>query len=100
MSENPDQQAGPGAPAPLPPQVERSRLGGVWLALVLGAVVLVLLLVFILMNGQRVQIHLYGANVTAPLGVALISHVTRIAASGPNVSPSTNRRGASAASIR
>lgn len=72
MSENPDQQAGPGTPAPLPAQVARSRLGGVWLALVLGAVVLVLLLVFILMNGQHVQLHLYGAHLTAPLGVALL----------------------------
>jgi uncharacterized integral membrane protein len=72
VNENPDQKAGAGAPGPLPAQVKHTRLGGVWLSLVLGAVVLVLLLVFILMNGQRVQIHLYGAHLTAPLGVALL----------------------------
>lgn len=49
-----------------------SRMGGVWVLLVLGAVILVLLLVFILMNTQHVQVHLYGANVSPPLGVALL----------------------------
>lgn len=72
MSKKSDQQPAVGGAAPVPPHVQRSRLGGVWLALVLGAVVLVLLLVFILMNGQSVQLHLYGAHVTAPLGVALL----------------------------
>jgi uncharacterized integral membrane protein len=71
MTENPDRQAAPGA-APVPAQVKHTRLGGLWLMLALGAVVLVLLLVFILMNGQRVQVHLYGAHLTAPLGVALL----------------------------
>ncbi|MEY9935466.1 putative integral membrane protein [Catenulispora sp. GP43] len=50
----------------------RSRLGGLWVMLASGAVVLVLLLVFILQNGQRIQIHLYGAHWNAPLGVALL----------------------------
>ena len=59
------------APAP-PAGVRRSRLGGLWLMAVLGAIILVLLLVFILQNGQRIEIHLYGAHWNAPLGVALL----------------------------
>ena len=61
-----------GTSAPVPAQVKGTRLGGMWLMLALGAAVLVLLLVFILMNGQSVQIHLYGAHFNAPLGVALL----------------------------
>lgn len=70
---------GPGAPPPDPPRQPvpepvppPSRLGGLWVILTSGAVVLVLLLVFILQNGQHVQIHLYGGHWDAPLGVALL----------------------------
>ena len=59
-------------PVPESANVRHTRLGGLWLMLSLGAVILVLLLVFILMNGQRIQIHLYGAHWNAPLGVALL----------------------------
>jgi uncharacterized integral membrane protein len=52
--------------------MRRTRLGGLWTVVILGAVILVLLLVFILQNGQRVEIHLYGAHWNAPLGVALL----------------------------
>lgn len=62
----------PYTPVPQPANVRHTRLGGLWLMLSLGAVILVLLLVFILMNGQRIQIHLYGAHWNAPLGVALL----------------------------
>jgi uncharacterized integral membrane protein len=65
----PDHAAGPaGSPSP----VHRTRLGGLWVVAVLGAIMLVLLLVFILQNGQRVEVHLFGAHWTAPLGVALL----------------------------
>jgi len=57
---------------PAPANVRRTRLGGLWLVFTLGAALLVLLLVFILMNGQRVQIHIYGAHWNAPVGVALL----------------------------
>lgn len=67
------------APGPAPrsaptnqPPVRRTRLGGAWIMLTTGAVVLVLLLVFILMNGQRVEVHFYGAHLDLPLGVALL----------------------------
>jgi uncharacterized integral membrane protein len=59
-------------PQPVPATVRHTRLGGLWLVFSLGAVILVLLLVFILMNGQRVQIHLYGGHWNVPLGVALL----------------------------
>jgi uncharacterized integral membrane protein len=59
-------------PQPVPATVRHTRLGGLWLVFTLGAVILVLLLVFILMNGQRVQIHLYGGHWNVPLGVALL----------------------------
>jgi len=59
-------------PQPAPAVVRHTRLGGLWLLFTLGAVILVLLLVFILMNGQRIQIHLYGGHWNAPLGVALL----------------------------
>jgi uncharacterized integral membrane protein len=55
-----------------PAGMRRTRLGGLWTVAVLGAVILVLLLVFILQNGQRVDVHLYGAHWNAPLGVALL----------------------------
>jgi lipopolysaccharide assembly protein A len=62
------------APARLPRQhtVKRSRLGGAWVGLVLGAVVLILLLIFILENGHKVDISFFGAHAHLPLGVALL----------------------------
>jgi len=58
----------------LPPQhvVKRTRVGGVWVASVLFAVVLVLLLIFILENGQRVDISYFGAHGHLPLGVSIL----------------------------
>lgn len=64
----------PGAitrPRPVAP-VPRSRLGGVWIALTSGAVVLLLLLIFILENGREVEIAYFGAHGSLPLGVALL----------------------------
>ena len=55
-----------------PAGMRRTRLGGLWVVAALGAVILVLLLVFILQNGARVEVHLFGAHVNAPLGVALL----------------------------
>jgi uncharacterized integral membrane protein len=55
-----------------PAAMRRTRLGGLWVVAVLGAVILILLLVFILQNGAHVEIHLFGAHVNAPLGVALL----------------------------
>jgi lipopolysaccharide assembly protein A len=53
-------------------QVKRTRTGGVWIAAVLFALLLLLLLIFILENGHRVAISYLGAHGHLPLGVALL----------------------------
>jgi uncharacterized integral membrane protein len=71
---------GPGIPPqnlaagqmPVQHVVKRTRVGGVWVASALFAVVLLLLLIFILENGQRVDIGYFGAHGHLPLGVALL----------------------------
>ena len=70
---------GPGTPqnppaGQMPPQhvVKRTRVGGIWVASALFAVVLLLLLIFILENGHRVDISYFGAHGHLPLGVALL----------------------------
>jgi len=62
------------APGELPAQhvVRRTRIGGMWIASALFALVLLLLLIFILENGQRVNIGYFGAHGHLPLGVALL----------------------------
>jgi uncharacterized integral membrane protein len=52
--------------------VRRTRVGGLWVGLALAAVVLVLLLVFILENGQSANVGYFGAHGHLPLGVALL----------------------------
>jgi uncharacterized integral membrane protein len=59
---------GPGAQGKVP----RSRMGGVWVALVVAALVFLLLLIFILQNGQRAQVSFLGAHGHLPMGVALL----------------------------
>ena len=50
----------------------RSRAGGLWVAAVVFACVLLLLLIFVLQNGQRVDVSFLGAHGNLPLGVALL----------------------------
>jgi uncharacterized integral membrane protein len=52
--------------------LRRTRMGGVWVALALSAIVLLLLLVFILENEQKVDIAYFGVHGHLPLGVALL----------------------------
>lgn len=47
-------------------------MGGLWVAGAGSALVLLLLLIFILENGQRVSISYFGAHGHMPLGVALL----------------------------
>ncbi len=54
------------------PGLRPTRTGKLWVALTLGAVVLVLLLVFILENLERVRVSYFGAQGQLPLGVALL----------------------------
>lgn len=64
------------APAPMQPPaqqaVKRTRISALWAVLALFAVVLLLLLVFILENSQRVDISYFGAHGHLPLGIALL----------------------------
>ena len=59
---------------PLLPQhkVRRTRISGLWVSVGFFAVVLLLLLIFILQNGAKVDISYMGAHGHLPLGVALL----------------------------
>jgi len=50
----------------------RTRAGGLWVAVVVFALVLLLLLIFILQNGQRSDVYFLGAHGRPPMGVALL----------------------------
>lgn len=54
------------------PRVPRSRIGGVWVALVAATIVLLFLLIFVLQNSQRVELSFLGFDGTLPMGVALL----------------------------
>jgi uncharacterized integral membrane protein len=54
------------------PVVRRSRSGGLWVGLILSAVVLIFLLVFILQNLDQVRITFLGFGGSLPVGVALL----------------------------
>jgi len=71
------QQAPPEASAPaaaVPPhhQIKRTRVSGLWVAVGFFAVILLLLLIFILQNSQKVDISYMGVHGHLPLGVALL----------------------------
>jgi uncharacterized integral membrane protein len=53
-------------------RVAPTRASGLWVTVALSAVVLLLLLIFILANGQQVSISYFGAHGHLPLGVALL----------------------------
>ena len=74
VSTHPDHAQELTAAAQTRPQhvIKRTRTGGVWVASGLFALVLVLLLIFILENGQRASISYFGAHGHLPLGVALL----------------------------
>jgi uncharacterized integral membrane protein len=57
---------------PVRPQATRSRVGGLWAAAVVFAFVLLLLLIFVLENGRRVDVSFFGVHGHPPLGVALL----------------------------
>jgi uncharacterized integral membrane protein len=62
----------PGSGTPGTAPVRRSRSGGLWVGLILSALVLLFLLVFILQNGAPVQISFFALEGTLPVGVALL----------------------------
>jgi uncharacterized integral membrane protein len=70
-SESPAQVPAPGQ-QPAQHVVRRTRIGGWWVASALFALVLLLLLIFILENGQRADIGFFGTHGHLPLGIALL----------------------------
>lgn len=78
-----EQTTGPVAVPPGPPPsasdpagqeapVRRSRTGGLWVGLILSALVLLLLLVFIVQNDAQVMVSFFALEAMIPLGVALL----------------------------
>lgn len=69
---------GPTQPVPTGPvgtgeaPARRSRTGGLWVGLILSALVLLFLLVFILQNGEPVLISFFALEGVLPSGVALL----------------------------
>lgn len=61
-----------GTTAVVPPQVRRTRISGLWVGVTVAAIVLLVLLVFIIQNGQSVTISIFGGSLHLPLGVALL----------------------------
>ena len=53
-------------------QTPKSRVSATWTAVLAGALILVLLLVFILQNSNRVKVSFFGGSWQIPLGVALL----------------------------
>ena len=53
-------------------RIPRSRLGELWAAAVIFAAVLLVLLIFVLENGQRANVSFFGAHGHLPMGVALL----------------------------
>jgi putative membrane protein len=68
------EQAAPAQTEPALPQhkIRRTRISGLWVSVGFFAVVLLLLLIFILQNGTKVDISYMGAHGHLPLGVALL----------------------------
>lgn len=61
-----------GTVAPEPVKPGGSRTAGIWIALILGAIVLVLLLIFVIQNSASTQFEYFGATFQLPLGVAML----------------------------
>lgn len=72
----PNPRATPGSTNAVPQvpvrRVKRTRTGGIWIGLILAAIVLVLLLIFILQNTANVTIHFFGFAGVVPIAVALL----------------------------
>jgi uncharacterized integral membrane protein len=53
-------------------RLPRSRAGGLWVVLVVFAIALLMIMIFILQNGQRSEVYFMGAHGHLPMGVALL----------------------------
>jgi uncharacterized integral membrane protein len=54
------------------PAIRGSRASGLWIGLILSAIVLLFLLIFIVQNNAPTEIRFLGASGTLPVGVALL----------------------------
>ena len=54
------------------PKIRRTRISGTWVAVIVAALVLILLLVFVLQNLTTVTVNLLGFSWSIPLGVAML----------------------------
>lgn len=71
--DKPPQPAGEPEPEPEPlPGERRTRLSGAWTAVVLGLLALIVILVFILQNQQKVEVSFLVFSGHLPLAVALL----------------------------
>lgn len=53
-------------------QVEKSIAGSTWVALIIGAILLILLLVFIMQNQENVQLQLFAWEMNFPIGAGML----------------------------
>ncbi|AKE41467.1 hypothetical membrane protein [Corynebacterium kutscheri] len=60
------------APAPAKPQVKKTFAGGTWTALIVGALLLILLLIFIMQNQQSVTLEFFTWQFSVPAGVGTL----------------------------
>jgi uncharacterized integral membrane protein len=72
-SSEPEPVAPGGQPEVAEPSVSgRTRLSATWKAIAAVLVLMVLLLVFILLNLQRVEVNFFGSHAQVPLAIALL----------------------------
>jgi uncharacterized integral membrane protein len=83
MTDKPPAAGTPPEPPPSPsepsvtafpsrPPTAPTRISATWVAVIVSALVLVLLLIFILQNRESVEVSYFTADGTMPLGVALL----------------------------
>ncbi|ATG52780.1 hypothetical protein CFK38_15540 [Brachybacterium vulturis] len=73
-AKRPDQQHRPaGEPGPVEePQAGGGKTAGMWIGLILGAIILVLLLIFVIQNNVTAGFQYFGTEFDLPLGVAML----------------------------
>ncbi|AEG81933.1 hypothetical protein CULC809_01401 [Corynebacterium ulcerans 809] len=52
--------------------VKKTFAGGTWVALIIGALLLILLLIFILQNQEKVALHMFVWEFSVPVGVGFL----------------------------
>ena len=69
----PTGEPAPDAPGTAPVELSKGgKTAGLWISLILGAIVLVLLLIFVIQNNVSARFQYFGAEFDLPLGVAML----------------------------